>query len=518
MTIRYVGFGGNNSNNGLTWATRKLTLNGAEDSPVVAGDKVYVGGGTYRELLTTDVSGSLLVTGSSSVVAFVTNGSPVVIVSGTSLITAGVGFDDVFQTPALASGMDGVTTNITGTSHVFTSASGNFQQGHVGNTIRISTNGAYVIRVVNSSTSINISKSDNSSFGMAAGTGLTYNVGAESPYDILRVDNSSQLTLASSWGAPSLGGLGFIIYRPIRYVADYTGANTDGIGGVVRITGSNDDITNTRNQCIACDESYRVFRGFSMDMVVQQVILLSNCKNDTIEKCKLNTATQAAIAMNGALQANHTVRNCFFEGGANIGITHTSTVDNAGHVVENTIAPMGSNPVQFLAIDRVGGVTCRNNLVNSYIRAFRVNAALAVGQALTVNNCIILYCSEAFRATVSGELIEDYNNLFANGTNRVNTATGANTLAYNPILDARWFFQITHEGAGPYSPLQMVSPFDLSSQSRIINVTGTNPAPTDMRGTDIQNTQREWGALEFDSTLSTKARQSGMVDGGMIIS
>ena len=57
MVDRYVGIGGNDGNSGLTWALRKLTLTGAEDTPVVAGDNVYVGPGTYREKLTVDVSG-----------------------------------------------------------------------------------------------------------------------------------------------------------------------------------------------------------------------------------------------------------------------------------------------------------------------------------------------------------------------------------------------------------------------------------------------------------------------------
>jgi hypothetical protein len=57
MTTYYVGAGGNDGNNGTTWATRKLTLNGAEDVPVAAGDTVYVGAGVYRETLTVDVSG-----------------------------------------------------------------------------------------------------------------------------------------------------------------------------------------------------------------------------------------------------------------------------------------------------------------------------------------------------------------------------------------------------------------------------------------------------------------------------
>lgn len=58
MATYYVGAGGNDSNNGTTWALRKLTLNGAENIPVAAGDTVYVGAGTYRETLVCDVSGS----------------------------------------------------------------------------------------------------------------------------------------------------------------------------------------------------------------------------------------------------------------------------------------------------------------------------------------------------------------------------------------------------------------------------------------------------------------------------
>jgi hypothetical protein len=58
MTTRYVGPGGSDGASGLSWALRKETLNGVEDTPVVAGDNIYVGPGVYRETLTCDVSGS----------------------------------------------------------------------------------------------------------------------------------------------------------------------------------------------------------------------------------------------------------------------------------------------------------------------------------------------------------------------------------------------------------------------------------------------------------------------------
>ncbi len=58
MTVRYVGPGGDDGNTGLTWVNRKGTLNGVEDTPVAAGDIIWVGPGVYREALTCDISGS----------------------------------------------------------------------------------------------------------------------------------------------------------------------------------------------------------------------------------------------------------------------------------------------------------------------------------------------------------------------------------------------------------------------------------------------------------------------------
>lgn len=46
------------------------------------------------------------------------------------------------------------------------------------------------------------------------------------------------------------------------------------------------------------------------------------------------------------------------------------------------------------------------------------------------------------------------------------------------------------------------SPFDLSSESKLLNVAGLNPPATDLRGTAAWNMVREWGALEYDPTLT----------------
>jgi len=89
MTTYYVGPGGNDGNDGLSWANRFLTLNGAEDEPVASGDTVYVGPGIYREQLTCDVDGA-------SEIAYIAD--------VTGIHTDGVGGD------VIISGSDGDTT------------------------------------------------------------------------------------------------------------------------------------------------------------------------------------------------------------------------------------------------------------------------------------------------------------------------------------------------------------------------------------------------------------------------
>ena len=51
----------------------------------------------------------------------------------------------------------------------------------------------------------------------------------------------------------------------------------------------------------------------------------------------------------------------------------------------------------------------------------------------------------------------------------------------------------------------MLTPFDLASYSQLVNVAGTSPTTTDLRGTSVIGAQREWGALEYDSTLKIEA-------------
>jgi hypothetical protein len=370
MTNRYVGPGGSDANNGLSWVTRKLTLNGVEDTPVVAGDVVYVGAGTYREMLTVDVSG-----------------------------TAG---------------------------------------------------------------------------------------------------------------------------NPITYIGDYLGTNTNGVGGVVRITGSDNDQTATRTRCItSVSKNYRTFQGFQFDTTTADIIFHDGGTNWVIQNCVFQASGSGndSIEIAGASQASNIIQNCVFlantQSNTGIRFTHSSTVDNSAQTVQNCIfiGMIGVGSV------RVGGLTVKNSIFLSSAQAVRVLTAITVGQTVTVNNCIFQACTTAFQGTVSGEIVENYNTLYANGTDRTNTATGANSVAYPALFDPRWFFQLVTAGAGPNNATQLVSPFDLSSFSQLVNVAGTSPPTTDMRGTAVQGSQREWGALEYDSTLKIQGGAAGAhsIFGGEIV-
>lgn len=357
MATYYVGPGGNDANNGTSWALRKLTLNGAEDIPVAAGDTVYVGPGTYRETLTVDVSGS-------------------------------------------------------------------------------------------------------------AGS-------------------------------------------PITYIGDYTGANTDGVGGVVRITGSDNDQTATRATCItdnSAQRNYRTFAGFAFDLPSSQAILANaGGTNWIVDQCYFQNALYA-VSCNGASQASWTVQRCYVVAPNNNSaygfvFNHSALVDNAGHLVQNCVGIGGLSAASFgVRSIRVGGIIVKNSFFMGWGAGVDVAIALTAGQTVGVYNSIFVNNINSVKSVAVGWLVENYNALWQSA--RSNVDTGANSNTYPPLFDTRWFFEAVNGG-------DMVTPFDLASYSQLVNVAGTSPATTDMRGASVIGAQREWGALEYDPALLIEAGAGG---------
>jgi hypothetical protein len=424
MTTYYVGPGGSDGNNGQSWAQRKLTLNGAEDIPVVAGDIVIVGPGVYRELLTCDVSGGNTY---STGTAGVTNKSTAVTGSGTSW-DGNVQAGDLLHIVVLDTGSDGVTN---GTA-TFTAAGGNFDTDMAGLGIEINGKAEYHIASVQSSTSLTLLDTNGNGWP-SSGSTLTYWImSGEGSYEIDSVTDDNNLVLKEKWAGPTMTGLTYITYRPITYIGDVTGESTDGIGGAVRVTGSDDDKDIARASCITVySRDYRVFRGFTIDMATSYGIDIDSSDYFTIEDSSLSLCTLAAIfADNTALYG--TVRRCIIMGDATnkgVSIDPGSDTWGGGWVIENSIVIGGADGIYILDFAGCTVKNCTLVLAQEYCL---YTASYPLGGQTIARNNLVVFGRYGIR-----ECLDDYNCVYGCAVLRQNCTAGANSVDKPP-----WFNDI----------------------------------------------------------------------------
>jgi len=260
--------------------------------------------------------------------------------------------------------------------------------------------------------------------------------------------------------------------KPITYIGDVTGEHTDGVGGIVRITGSDNDQTLTRTSCInATSKDYRTFRGFMMDTAT---ILIDISSSDywTIEDCALWRDTDNCIDADGT-STNLVVRRCIMTGrhaARTMYIINAPAIDNTGDVVENCIFFSG----RAVRIDGAGDVQVRNSLFIGSEYGVRTGNANA-GHETDVRNSIFTGCSIAVRGEAAGQLTEDYNTFYINSTDRSNVNVGANSNAYTIL------FQPPLRNAGVLQQSGYRLPWwfsDLSQWSQIAQITGDGNEPT----------------------------------------
>jgi hypothetical protein len=309
-------------------------------------------------------------------------------------------------------------------------------------------------------------------------------------------------------------GVSGTVGNAIEYRGDYAGVIWAG-GGVVRVTGSNNDLTATRaNNITATSKNYRTFTGFCLDTVTSKCVLASSVTDWTIQKCFVvpGLANGWGIQFDGATQARYLVTQCcLFLDLTGIGVyaSHSVTVNDAAHILSNCVAFLARD-AYLAGFQRVGGGSVKNCTTFGGGGGVSIFGALAAGQTITVNNCLLDGGNVALQATATGEITEDYNNIFAFNTARSNTAVGTHSTAYATLFDPRWAFQLMYATAAN----QVVSPFDLASYSQLINLAGTSPTTTDLRGTSVIGGTREWGALEYDSSLKIQGGSGGAVSIG----
>lgn len=360
MTDYFVGIGGNDGNSGLTWALRKLTLNGAEDVPVVADDLVYVGPGAYREKLTADVSGG----------------------AGTEIV----------------------------------------------------------------------------------------------------------------------------------YVADTTGENTDGVGGIVRITGSDNDTAAARDHCLEGDAiDYRIFRGFLFDVSSSYLVhLTASCTNWSFEDCSIGLGSSSQIYIAGDSSEEINFLRCVISGpGASLSsIYFTVNAQDISSLIENCLFFGGYS--YGVRLSSTGGLTVRNCLITGRLYGIRTVGAPPGGYtANVVENCIITGCRFGILANAIGEVAEDYNTFYSNTTDRTNTNVGGNSNTRPPLLQLPQLYS----GAGQASGFKFPWWFgELSQWSQIAAITGNNEPVVDIWGTRRPATaaKNSWGPTQFrDMEAETGTVQAG---------
>lgn len=297
----------------------------------------------------------------------------------------------------------------------------------------------------------------------------------------------------------------------INIIGDYLGTNTTGVKGEIRITGSDDDTGNNEQYGIRLQGAYTNLRGVRVDGSVTTGGIYVAADDVTVEDCYSDANDSDSFAMDGIVQ-NVTVRRCFFHAGGNDDVAvsirdSTTAYDNRNILFENCIM-LGNGRVENTLVDKVGGVTFKNCLFYSGVYGIRA-LGLNAGQTVTVNNCQILYPRYGLHASASGEITENYNNIFGTQTPRTNTSTGANSTSYPPFFRSEWWFEsVLGDG-------DIITPFDLHPDNMLVELnSGTGAPSADARGTTVQGTYREWGPLEYDSTLIYDAPAPGGSGGG----
>lgn len=467
--------GGSDSNDGLTYATAFATPNHFEAVSPLAGDELRFAPGTYRLSVSLVASGgNAYATGTVSC----TRGSAVITGSGTAWLANAFASQGMFKVSQIAHGTDGVSNGTT----TFTSAAGNFQASMIGMVIRINGKSPYTITAVASATSITLSGSP------SAGSSLTYDVGGEPTLEILSVDSNTQITLKEAWAGPTVTGLAYTTWQDIRYIGDEDGQLTDGIGGRIRITGSDDDLTIARNSCLTNSaKSYRTFRNLYFGETSGTVIINTG-DHIVIENCCVYRAP-SGINNSGAGALHNSYRKNRIEQMTATGMifTHTATVDNCGCVVENTLfLSIVSNAI---SCTRVGGIMVRNISSPGCRMAQVATASPATGQnGISIYNSLGSATATAFAALVTTDIFENYNGVDNYTTPRVNTNTGANSQIYPMLMDSPLL------SLGIHNPI----PGMLSPLSAYIALASFLPAITDLYGT-IRPATPSWGCVQYEA-------------------
>lgn len=280
-------------------------------------------------------------------------------------------------------------------------------------------------------------------------------------------------TYRESLGPGASGSSG----SPITFIGDVTGAHTDGVGGIVRWTGSDDDTTAARQQSLSAgSRHYRTYCGFHFDLGSVRNILLTTCNNWVIEDCVFTgnlSADRIGIHCDGSIDTI-TIRRCVFQTpGWGIYVSNSGTDATATNfLIENCIF---ANTAYGLYITDVDGIVVNNCLITGCYRGMYV-VSLAASKSVNIYNSIIHGNYRGVEAGSTGMIVEDYNCFGVNSDgSRRNTNVGANSTANIPHM--AWPPQLAAHPLGG-----LLWGWEQAAYSPIRAITGSGTASDDWLG------------------------------------
>lgn len=253
------------------------------------------------------------------------------------------------------------------------------------------------------------------------------------------------------------GSLGNVI----TYIGDVTGINTDGVGGQVRITGSNNDISATRDRAIeiTTTRDYRTFRGFRMDFVTTFIFYCVASDNIILEDCYFGGSLTGGADATYIMGGPDIIRRCVFDN-VEIGLYfHASSDLQYDHLVENCIFYQCHGYGVYLS--NQWGTTIKN-CTFYYGEAKNIdNYSIASGNnSYMYNN--LFFSSGVASADATNTVIDDYSyivpcqtggNLWSNVSKGSNSVYGSGGLMPRLLLDGFYLQQHMLDFAS-YSPLK----------------------------------------------------------------
>jgi hypothetical protein len=236
----------------------------------------------------------------------------------------------------------------------------------------------------------------------------------------------------------------------------------------------------------------------------------SGSTNWTIEDCVLHDNGGTAIYAVHASTRSWVVRRSVFynNGGANIRFDVGSAVDNAGFEIYNCLLIGSGGNDDSIIIDFAGDSIIRNcTIMGSMDDGIDIQGAPNASHQVLINNCIISgHDNFGIEATATGDVLEDYNTFWENGSgDRSNVDTGANSVVYPPLF------------VPPLLKDGFMLPWrygELSEHSGVGRIVGSNEQTEDLYGIFRPSTaaKNSWGGIQ----LREGERETGTVDAGSV--